>query len=250
MTVYDSEAEKINILEKHLVAIPESVDTREALGIVLDWNTAYGLVHRATTLVGKGRRVFIHGLSGAVGYATMTLCLLQGAEVYGTASERNHDALRRLGATPFTYADKEWMRAMQGLGGAHVVYDPLGFESWDESWEILARDEPSRLVGFGGNMNVVRAGDAKPRAQLPGQLRLLAKNGCVWTKRSTDFYWIDRDRDTFKTDFEAVMKLLVEGRIEVPIKKIWDLEDIREPHEKWNQVQGMGSCLIRVDPAA
>ncbi|KAM0330600.1 hypothetical protein ACHAQA_003549 [Verticillium albo-atrum] len=250
VTVYDSEAEKINILEKYLVAVPESVDMREALGVVLDWNTAYGLVHRATNLVAKGKRVFVHGLSGAVGYAIMTLCQLEGAEVYGTASERNHQALRALGVTPFVYTDKNWMREMQDRGGAHVVYDPLGFESWDESWEVLIRDEPSRLVGFGGNLNVVQDGSAKTRSQLPAQLKLLAKNGCMWTKRSTSFYYIDRDRDTYMTDLQAVLQLLAEGKFEVPIKKIWDLENIREPHEQWNKVPGMGSCLIRVDPSA
>ncbi|KAM0279564.1 hypothetical protein ACHAQH_004519 [Verticillium albo-atrum] len=250
VTVYDSEAEKINTPEKYLVAVPESVDMREALGVVLDWNTAYCLVHRATSLVSKGKRVFVHGLSGAVGYALMTLCLLEGAEVYGTASARNHEALRGLGVTPFVYSDKQWMAEMQARGGAHVVFDPLGFESWDESWEVLIRDEPSRLVGFGGNLNVVQAGSAKPRSQMPALLKLLAKNGCMWTKRSTSFYYIDRDRDTYMPDLQAIMQLLAQGRIEVPIKKIWDLENIREPHEQWNEVSGMGSCLIRVDPRA
>ncbi|KAL9949506.1 hypothetical protein D7B24_004493 [Verticillium nonalfalfae] len=250
VTVYDSEADKINVEEKYLVAVPPGVDTRLALAAVLDWNTAYGLVHRATTIVGRGKRIFIHGLSGAVGYATMTLCLLEGAEVYGTASLRNHEALRGLGVTPFVYTDKAWMGEMRARGGAHVVYDALGFESYDESWEILVRDEPSRLVGFGGNLNAVQAGSAKPRSQLPGTLKLLAKNGCLWTKRSAGFYYIDRTRDTYVPDLQAVLQLLAEGKFEVPIKKIWDLDNIREPHEQWTKVTGMGSCLIRVDQTA
>lgn len=249
LTVYDSEAQKINIPEKYLIAIPESVDKRQALSLILDWNTAYGLVHHATNLVGKGQRVFIHCLSGAVGYAIMTLCLLEGAEVYGTASERNHEALRKFGVTPFTYTNKNWMTEMKNLGGAHVVYDPIGFESWDESWEILIRDEPSRLVGFGGNMNLF-SDDGKPRSQFPAQMKLLAKNGCLFTKRSTSFYYIDRDQSTFMDDFNTLMRYLIDGRIEVPIKKVWDLENIREPHETWGKVPGMGSCLVRVDPDA
>ncbi|UPL00136.1 hypothetical protein LCI18_011070 [Fusarium solani-melongenae] len=250
VTVYDSEAQKINIDEKYLIPVPESVDMREAVGIVLDWNTAYGLVHRATNLVGKGQRVFIHCISGAVGYALMTLCLLEGADVYGTASERNHASLRALGVTPFTYANKNWMDEMKKRGGAHVVYDPIGFESWDESWDILITDEPSRLVGFGGNMNIIQGDSAKTRSQFPAQAKLLAKNGCLFTKRSTSFYYIDRDRSTFMEDALAIMQLLADGKIEVPIKQIWDMENIREPHENWGKVPGMGSCLVRVDPTA
>ncbi|KAH6898178.1 chaperonin 10-like protein [Thelonectria olida] len=250
LTVYDSEAQKINIAEKYLIAIPESVDMREALGLVLDWNTAYGLVHRGTNLVGKGKRVFIHCISGAVGYAVMTLCLLEGADVYGTASERNHADLRKLGVTPFTYTNKDWMAEMKKLGGAHVIYDPIGFESWDESWDTLITDEPSRLVGFGGNMNIIQGDTGKTRSQFPAQMKLLAKNGCLFTKRSTSFYYIDRDRDTFMPDLQALMQLLVSGKIEVPIKKVWDMENIREPHENWGKIPGMGSCLVRVDPNA
>ncbi|KAH6693942.1 chaperonin 10-like protein [Plectosphaerella plurivora] len=250
ISVYESEATKINIAEKYLVSIPETVDVRQALALVLDWNTAYGLVHRATTLVGKGQRIFIHGMSGAVGYAVMTLCLLEGAEVYGTANERNHEALRALGAHPFTYKDKQWMTEMESLGGAHVVYDALGFESWDESWSILIRDEPSRLVGFGGNLNVIQGTFEKPRSQLPGLLKLLAKNGCMWSKRSTSFYYIDRDHSTFMPDVYKLLDMLVEGKIEVPVKKVWDLENVREAHEQWNKNPGMGSCMIRVDTSA
>ena len=79
-------------------------------------------MHRATTLVCKGQRVFVHGLSGAVGYAVMTLCLLEGAEVYGTASERNHDALRRLrhltdhGPTPEAFTFKQRFAAPDDPG--------------------------------------------------------------------------------------------------------------------------------------
>jgi NADPH:quinone reductase-like Zn-dependent oxidoreductase len=250
LSVYDAEAQKINILEKYLIAIPERVDLQQAVAAFLDWNTAYGLVHRATNLVGKGQRVFIHSISGAVGYAIMTLCLLEGAEVYGTASERNHESLGQLGVTPFTYANKNWVSEMKQRGGAHVVYDPIGFEHYNDSWDILITDEPSRLVGFGGNINILQGDDAKPRSQYVGMAKLLAKNGCLFTKRSTSFYYIDRDRATFMEDLQAVMNLLIDGKVEVPIKKVWDLENVRETHETWGKVPGMGSCLIRVDPNA
>jgi hypothetical protein len=47
-----------------------------------------------------GQRVSVHWLSGAVGYALMTLCLLQGATVHGTASQRGHHMLRKLYVSP------------------------------------------------------------------------------------------------------------------------------------------------------
>ncbi|KAI9158108.1 Protein indc11 [Paramyrothecium foliicola] len=243
ITVYDSQAEKINIPERYLIAIPDNVDMREACAVLVDWSTAYGLCNHATKIT-KGKRVFIHGISGAVGYAIMSLCLLEGATIYGTASERNHDSLRAIGVTPFDYKDKKWIEAMKATGGAHVVYDPLGFESFDESWDILIRHESSILVGYGGNLNIF--GPGKPRSQFTSMMKLLAKNGCLWTKRSTTFYYIDRDRATSVPDLQNLMQMLSEAKFQVPIKAVWELENIREPHENWGKVPGMGSCLIRV----
>ncbi|KAH6702155.1 indc11 [Verticillium dahliae] len=64
------------------------------------------------------------------------------------------------------------------------------------------------------------------------------------TSTPAGFYYIDRTRDTYVPDLQAVLQLLAEGKFKVPIKKIWDLDNIREPHEQWTKVTGMGSCLI------
>jgi NADPH:quinone reductase-like Zn-dependent oxidoreductase len=59
--------------------------------------------------VSKGQKVFVHGLSGAIGWAIGALSSLQGATVYGTASSRNHAAITAslLGAMCFDYANKD-----------------------------------------------------------------------------------------------------------------------------------------------
>ncbi|HEX4691923.1 MAG TPA: NADP-dependent oxidoreductase [Solirubrobacteraceae bacterium] len=55
--------------------------------------------------VGEGQTVLITGAAGGVGTAAVQLARLRGARVIGTASERNHDFLRSLGAEPTTYGD-------------------------------------------------------------------------------------------------------------------------------------------------
>ena len=137
LSIYDAEATFANLPEQHLIPVPKGLDLQQATALVLDWNTAYAMVTRVAR-VSKGQTVFVHGLSGAVGYAVMTLCQREGAHVYGTASERNHAALRELGATPFSYSDKKWIAEMRALQGVQAVFDPLGFESWDESYSIVS----------------------------------------------------------------------------------------------------------------
>lgn len=244
VTVYDSDADYINIPEKYLALVPAGVELQHAVALSLDWNTAYGMVTRAAE-VSAGQRVFVHGLSGAVGYAVMALCLRQGATVYGTASERNHEALRALGAHPFVYTNKNWITAMQNLGGVHAAFDPLGFESFDESYSILTTAERSILVGYGGNLDSMSGG--KPRSGLPGIAKLIMRNVTLCNK-STTFYTISRDQKTFQPELRTLLHLAKEGAIRVPIKQVWDIDNIKDAHESWGKSPGMGSMLIRISP--
>ena len=53
--------------------------------------------------VAAGQTVLVNGAAGAAGTAAVQLAAARGAVVIGTASERNHDLLRSLGAVPTTY---------------------------------------------------------------------------------------------------------------------------------------------------
>lgn len=243
LTMYDSHAELINVPEKYLIPVPAGFDLKQAAALTVDWNTAYGMVLRAAK-VSKGQRVFVHGLSGAVGYAIAALSKIQGAIVYGTASERNHHALRDIGVTPFVYTNKKWIAEMQAVGGVHAAFDPLGFESWDESYSILSNTEESVLVGYGGNIATLTG--QKARSVYPSILKLMARNLKCWTKRSTKFYYISRDNVTFQSDLQALMELARDNTIRVSIKHIWELEDIKKAHKDWGKSLGIGSTLIYI----
>ena len=241
LTKYDAEAELCNQPEKHLVSVPEGLDLQQAVALVLDWNTAYGLAYRAAK-ISAGQRVFIHGISGSVGFAVLTLCKMQGAEVYGTASVVNHAAIREAGAMPFVYSDKNWMQAMKDVGGADIIYDALGFESWDESWNILAKG--GLLVGYGGNFDLLTGG--KPRSQPPQVIKLLARGMVPFCPYRTSFYYIDRDQKTFKPELVALFKMLESGAIRVPIRKMWALEEVPEAHRVWGKGPGIGAVIVKV----
>ncbi|EEY19351.1 indc11 [Verticillium alfalfae VaMs.102] len=233
VTVYDSEADKINVEEKYLVAVPPGVDTRSALAAVLDWNTAYGLVHRATTIVGQGKRIFIHGLSGAVGYATMTLCLLGGGpKSYGDG---------------VAYANHE---ALAGPWGVHAIrVHEQGVDGRDGgrrggcTRRCTTRSASRAMTKSWGDFSPAAQRVAAARTLSSGQERVSvdeAQRGVLLHRRTA----------TRTCRICRPSALLAEGKFEVPIKKIWDLDNIREPHAQWTNVTGMGSCLIRVDQNA
>jgi NADPH:quinone reductase-like Zn-dependent oxidoreductase len=220
---------------------PEGVDSQQATAVILDWNTAYGMVMRAAR-VEAGDKVFVHGLSGAVGYALFTFAKMQGATVYGTASGRKHAELVQAGATPYAYSGKEWISAMQATGEVNAVFDPLGFESWDESYSILRKG--GVLVGYG--LNLPALSGTGPRPVLPAIIKLLARNLAFWTGKRTKFYYISHDSKHFLSDLEALFDLLRTGRLFVPIKAVIPLRDIQRAHRERSQGAGMGSILIQV----
>ncbi|KAI1804009.1 GroES-like protein [Daldinia bambusicola] len=240
LTKYDGDAELVNQPEKYCIRVPDGADRAQAAALACDWNTAYGMVAYKAE-VSAGQRVFIHGISGSVGTALMVLCKLRGAEVYGTASLRNHDAIRARGATPFVYTDTEWMGQMKGLGGAHAVFDPLGFESFDESYAVLA--PRGILVAYGNNKRVFEGRDRSPVFPL---LKLVARGLNPLDGRRTTFFVLSRDAPTYKPSVTALLDMLRDGTVKVPIRKVWDLEDVQSAHREWGAGSGIGCLLIRV----
>src|SRR2546423_830020 len=241
LSIYGAEAELINVPEKYLVSVPEGVESQQATAVILDWSTAYGMVMRAAR-VEAGDKVFVHGLSGAVGYAVLTLAKMQGAAVYGTASSHKHAELVQAGAAPYAYSRKEWISAMQATGGMDAVFDPLGFESWDESYSILRKG--GVLVGYG--LNLPALSGTAPRPALPAVIKLLARNLMFWHGNKMKFYFISRDSKHYQSDLEALFDLLRTGRLSVPIKAVIPLRDIQRAHREWSQGAGIGSIVIQV----
>ncbi|KAI2609391.1 protein indc11 [Hypoxylon fragiforme] len=247
MTKYDSEATVVNQPEKYCVKVPAGVDVAQATALILDWNTAYGMV-KDTAQVSKGQKVFVHGMSGGVGAGLVALSLLRGAAVYGTASPRNHAAVRERGGTPFAYSDKAWQSEMRALGGADVVFDPLGYESFDESFAILS--PRGFLVGYGNNKGSLAAsgagGGEAERRPAPAMAKLLAHNLNVFCAKRTTFYGITRDSGSYLPNARELLDLLRSGTIRVPIKKVWDMEEVQEAHRGWATGNGIGSVLLKV----
>lgn len=241
LSVYDAEAQLANMPEKYLIGVPAGLDLKTATALVLDYTTAYGMVMQAGKVT-KGQNVFVHGMSGAVGFALMTLCQLQGATVYGTCSERNHAAIRDKGGVPFVYSNTKWMDEMKQLGGANAVFDALGFESWDQSWNILS--PTGILIGYGGNLPSLLG--QPPRSVIGPTAKLIIRGMMPMCSKKTNFYYISRDQKTFEPNLKALFDLCGQGSIQVPIKRVFDLENIQDAHRNWSSGSGFGSVLIKI----
>src|SRR5262245_40432504 len=101
-------AEFVCLPPRELVPVPSGVDAGEAVCLVLNYVTAYQMMHRSAE-VKAGQRALIHGAAGGVGSALLQLGRLAGLEMYGTCSSRGAAAVSDLGAIPIDYRDQDFV---------------------------------------------------------------------------------------------------------------------------------------------
>ena len=78
-------AEFVCLPECELVPVPSGLDPAEAVSLILNFVTAYQMLHRSAK-VRRGQRVLIHGAAGGVGSALLQLGRVAGLEMYGTCA--------------------------------------------------------------------------------------------------------------------------------------------------------------------
>lgn len=96
-------AERVAVPVQAVARKPASLTWEQAGGLPLAGGTALRCIDALGEL--HARTVLIHGASGGVGSLAVQIAIARGARVIGTASERNHDYLRGLGAHPITYGE-------------------------------------------------------------------------------------------------------------------------------------------------
>ncbi|HEY1559552.1 MAG TPA: NADP-dependent oxidoreductase [Caulobacteraceae bacterium] len=84
-----------------------------------------------------GQRVLIHGASGGVGPFAVQFAKVRGAEVFATASADNRAFVEGLGAD--RVIDYQAERFEEIVRDADLVYDLIGGETEERSWQVLKR---------------------------------------------------------------------------------------------------------------
>lgn len=127
-------------VDARLIAIkPSNISMREAAALPLAFITGYsGIVDRAH--LQAGQTVLVQGGAGGVGHIAVQLARALGAQVFATASSRDHDLLERLGAVPIDYRRDtvaDYVAALTGGAGFDLVVDTAGGASLDASFAAV-----------------------------------------------------------------------------------------------------------------
>ena len=145
--MYGSYTDWICLPADGLVPVPDGLDAAEAVSLVLNYVTAYQLLHRAAR-VAPGERVLVQGAAGGVGTAILQLGRLVGLEVFGTASAKDLAAVASLGATPIDRRREDFVAVLRARGGADAVLDGIGGTTALCSLRALGRPGGSSCSGI------------------------------------------------------------------------------------------------------
>jgi NADPH:quinone reductase len=99
LPIFGAYTEFICLPQQEFVPVPPGLDPAEAVSLVLNYITAYQMMHHSARCKSR-QRVLIHGAAGGVGSALLQLGRLIDLEMYGTCSSRTASSVTELGGIP------------------------------------------------------------------------------------------------------------------------------------------------------
>jgi NADPH:quinone reductase-like Zn-dependent oxidoreductase len=127
-------AEYIAVNASEVAFKPKTLNHNQAAAVPLAGITAWHALFEAAQL-SAGQRVLIHAAAGGVGSYAVQFARWKGAYVIGTASARNREFLLELGADEVI--DYQSTRFEDGLEPVDVVFDTIGGDVQDRSWQVI-----------------------------------------------------------------------------------------------------------------
>jgi len=129
-----SDAEYCIALPDELAPKPHTLDYVHAAAVPLTALTAWQALFEQAHLV-AGQSILIHGAAGGVGVFAVQLARWAGAHVIATASARNQDFLKQLGADEtIDYTTTRFDEAVQNVD---VVFDMVGGDTLKRSLQVV-----------------------------------------------------------------------------------------------------------------
>lgn len=228
-------AEYLCLPPEELVSVPHGLDSAEAVSLILNYTTAFQMLHRSARIE-SGESVLIHGGSGGVGSALLQLGKLQGLKMYATCSSHKQKVVTELGGKPIDYKSVDFVKEIFQLtdDGVDTVFDGIGTKSLMRSYKTLRVG--GRLVGYGfGSKSKDKLSRANQiTTSMKTWISLLALN-MIPDSRKVIPYSIQtlkrRKPDWFRQDLQTLLTLLKQQKIKPIIATKLPLSQAKNAHE-------------------
>ncbi|MEQ8402660.1 MAG: zinc-binding dehydrogenase [Roseitalea porphyridii] len=225
-------AEYAVVDQDQLVGLPDSLDFATGAALPCAYGTAYRMMV-ARGNVSKGEKVLVLGASGGVGTCCVQLGKLAGAHVIVAASSQEKlDKLADLGADEgVNYAEhdfKDWVHEHHGKpriwgeGGVDVVVNFTGGDTWVRGLRCLTRQ--GRMLTCGATAGFDPKTDIR----------------YIWTFEQS----IIGSNGWDKSDIEALLVLVSDGRLKPSIERRYPLSETRQAFADLEARRAFGKLII------
>jgi NADPH:quinone reductase-like Zn-dependent oxidoreductase len=216
---YGTYAEYTTVPEGFLAHMPPGLSFEEAAALPCVALTG----HQALEALGLrgGESLFLGGGAGGVGHVTIQLAAARGARVVATASPRNHDFLRELGAEPLDYSAEDLPQRVRDLladSGTDAAFDLFAGDAREQAFAVLRR---------GGRLVSVARPPPEPR-------------------EGHEVHYVFVRPSGFDLG-EVVTPLVSEGRLKPQVEATYPLERAAEAHERLEAGHVRGKLVLTVD---
>ncbi|MBA3869960.1 MAG: zinc-binding dehydrogenase [Anaerolineae bacterium] len=223
------------------IPIPDGMAMISAVALVVNYWTAWHLLHRAGNVQPR-QRVLIHGVSGGVGTALAQLGHLAGLEMYGTASLSKHEQVRALNVIPIDYRHDDFVARIaewSASNGVDLVIDPIGGNNWLRSYRTLGKGGRLLLTG------IQSLADKPNVLLLPSALRMLFL-ALLPDGKSVRFVGLipENLRDSYREDLTKLVIYLAEGKINPIINRTFPLSEVAEAHRYLESGEVTGKLVL------
>jgi len=202
----------------HIVEKPREIDHIQAASIPVPAMTAWQALFDEAKLK-SGQKVLIHAAAGGVGSFAVQFAKWKGAHVIGTASGANASLVRSLGVDEFI--DYRTTRFEDVVKDADVVFDTIGGETQERSWNVLKK---------GGVLVSI--------VQPPSEQSAKAH------KVRGIFMRQDATRNQ---ELRQIAQLIANGQVKVNVDTVLPLRDARKAQELSQSGHARGKIVLKVE---
>lgn len=196
---------------------PESLSFEEAAAIPIAALTAWQSIFDLADLQ-SGQRILITGASGGVGSFAVQFAKAKGAYVIGTASGRNEEFVRSLGADEFVdYTAQKFEEVVKEVD---VVFDTVGGETQARAFQTLKKG--GFLATSAGTPSEEKAKEFGVEAEF------------VFCKPNAQ-------------QLAEINRLIEDGKVKIHIETILPLAEVKKAHELSESGRTRGKIVMTVN---
>ncbi|HEX8236185.1 MAG TPA: NADP-dependent oxidoreductase [Abditibacteriaceae bacterium] len=209
-------AEYVTAKPSEMALKPQNIDFVHAAAIPVGALTSWQALFDTANLQ-SGQTILVHGATGGVGSMAVQLAKAKGARVIGTASGRNEEFVRSLGADQFI--DYSTTRFEDVAQDVDVVFDTIGGETQERSFQTL------RKGGILVSIVTPPAEDLAARFGVRAAVVYAQPQGITLTE---------------------IVKLVEAGKLKAKVETVLPLSQVRQAHQLMKTGHKRGKIVLQV----